>query len=536
MRTVIFCLFLLTSLFAGAQQTVFSVMKGPVRLGDQEYERGEYREAIQFYKSSLNKDPKNISVLSKLAQCYYFIKDHKGCIDTYDVIAKQGGQLNRNEMFRYAESLSAMEDYAGAIAWYKKCLVHDRGNEMIARKIWALSNIQFMQEDSAHYHVRLLNGVNTPAAELGVALSSEGLIFTSNRKGGRPLDIANDDVSGPFFELYINEFKIDSLSSERTLLGKPVRFARSLDVQFNAGPVAFFDHGRKMVFVASASKAGPDGFRALGLYFAESQGAKWRMTSSWQHNSAAYSITDVTINEDGSKLYFSSNMSGGLGGKDIYVSTFSDGNWTKPVNVGDGINTSSDEVFPYLHRNGTLYFSSNGLPGIGGLDMFRSVIKRSGYSEPENVGYPLNSHGDDFGLVFDSLATHGYFSSNRINGGTDDDIYEFTMDMQTYPFQMNGFLRTKDHAWSDSLEITSWANVKLSLVDTWQDSHVYETVTAVDGAFSLTVPYFSRYHILVTDEKGKVYKVSLELEKYRTETNRYEIVVVKELFAELKEP
>jgi hypothetical protein len=183
-----------------------------------------------------------------------------------------------------------------------------------------------------------------------------------------------------------------------------------------------------------------------------------------------------------------------------------------------------------------LYFSSDGLPGIGGLDIFQSAIKPNGYSEPENVGYPINSHGDDFALTFDSLATHGYFTSNRVNGGLDDDIYEFEMDLQTYPFQLTGVLKYKEHTWSDTTEIQSWPNMKLTLVDTWQNTEVQETTSGPDGVFTLTIPYFSRYHIAVTDENGHPHKASLELEKYRTETFMYEIVVVKELFANLNDP
>lgn len=535
MKRMLTIILLVISVSGLAQQTVFTVLQGPAKLGDKAFGQGDYAGAIDLYNEAITKNPEDIKLLSKLAQCYYLTRDHRSCIDTYDAVIKLKGMTDTNDMFRYAEAQSALKNYSTAVVWYKKCLERDRDNELVSKKIWALSNIQFMLEDSSHYKVRPLNDVNTRASEFGAALVADGIIFSSNRKGTRPVDMASDDPNGPFYELYISEWETDSVTNKKMISKKPSRFARSLSLPHNAGPVALYNYRKKMVFVASSQKTDDGGARSLGLYFSELQGSKWRVTSAWPHNSNAYSITDVTINPEGTVLYFSSDMKGGSGGKDIYTSTFTNGNWSKPANIGSVINTKGDEVFPYLHRNGTLYFSSNGLPGMGGLDIFQSTIKRNGYSEPENIGFPVNSHADDFGIVFDSLATNGYFTSNRIHGGSDDDIYEFTMDLQTYPFQMSGVLKFKEHTWSDTLDINPWPNVKLTLVDTWQDLHVQETTTGPDGSFSLAIPYFGRYHILVTDDAGNQHKASLELEKYRTEAYRYEIVVVKDLFAEIKE-
>lgn len=535
MKPILTSIFCVTCFLATAQQTVFTVMQGPTRQGDAAFERGEYREAIELYRHAIDRDPENTGVLLKLAQSYSFTKDHARCVGTYQAVMAKNVPLSQADIFRYAEALSGMKNYKEAIVWYKKCLDADSDNELVAKKIWALSNVQFLLEDSSHYSIKPLQVVNTRASEMGAALYGDGLVFTSNRKGTRPVDMASSNATGPFYKLYIIEWKTDTITNERILARRPLKFARSLGADYNVGPVAFYDSRTKMVLVASSPKTGPGGGRALGLYFAELQDSKWKIVSSWQHNSENYSISDVTINSDGTTMYFSSNMKGGIGGKDIYMSTFSQGRWSKPANAGNVINTTRDEVAPYLHRNGTLYFSSNGLPGMGGLDIFKSAIKRNGFSDPENAGHPINSNGDDFGIIFDSLATRGYLSSNRANAGHDDDIYEFTMDLQTYPFNMSGVLRYKQHTWSDTLDIHAWPQIKVTLVDTWQDLNVQEETTAEDGSFSFTIPYFSRYHIVVTDERGHQHKASLELEKYRTEAYRYEIVVVKDLFAELNE-
>jgi hypothetical protein len=534
-RANIILIFLVIYSSCFAQQSVFTVMQGPEKLGDQAFEEGEYMDAIDHYNRVISRSPTKAAVHSKLARSYYNIKDHENSIAAYDMVVRQGGSLDQGDLLRYAEGQSALKNYPVAITYYKKYLERDKGNELVSKKVWALNNIMFLLEDSSHYEVRPVSEINTKASDLGATLFGNGIIFTSNRKGTRPVDMASDDPNGRFYELYFAEWITDSVTNKRKLSQKPTRFAKSMGLSYNAGPVALYSNKTKMVFVTSASKPGEDGSRTLGLYFAAMENDRWNVTGPWAHNSEIYSITDITINEDGTRMYFSSNMKGGAGGKDIYTSVLSNGSWSKPVNLGDVINTSGDEAFPYLHRNGTLYFSSSGLAGMGGLDIFQCVIKPGGFSEPENIGYPINSHGDDFGLSFDSLATRGYFTSNRLNGGLDDDIYEFGMDLQTYPFQMNGILLSKEHQWSDTLDIEKWPNVKLGLIDTWQDVQVQETTSGPDGSFTFTIPYFSRYHILITDGSGNRHKASLELEKYRTETNKYEIVVIKDLFAEIKE-
>jgi len=282
------------------------------------------------------------------------------------------------------------------------------------------------------------------------------------------------------------------------------------------------------VFVASARKASSDGYRQLGLYFARLKDGEWIFENAFPLNSAGYSITGVTINEEGTVLYFSSDMKGGRGGKDIYRSAKVNGKWSGPWNMKEPVNTPGDESFPYLHRNGTLYFSSNGHPGMGGLDIFKSTILPDGLTEPENLGYPVNSSHDDFGLSFDSLATHGYFTSNRSKGGYDDDIYEFDITLQTYPFLISGLLRYREDAPGMSSDIRAWPNAKMTLIDTWRDVRLEETVSDSEGKFKLSIPYHSRYHILITDENGVGHTASLELSKQRTEVDEHEIVVVRE--------
>ena len=131
-------------------------------------------------------------------------------------------------------------------------------------------------------------------------------------------------------------------------------------------------------------------------------------------------------------------------------------------------------------------------------------------------------------MSFDSSASHGYFTSNRAKGGFDDDIYEFDVTLQTYPFLISGIIRYREDAPGIQSEIHVWPNAKMALIDTWRNVTLEETVSDAEGKFKLSIPYHSRYHILITDENGVGHTASLELAKQRTEVDEHEIVVVRE--------
>ena len=145
-------------------------------------------------------------------------------------------------------------------------------------------------------------------------------------------------------------------------------------------------------------------------------------------NDREYSVGHAALTADGQTLYFASDKPGGYGGVDIYKSVRDQsGNWAAPTNLGPSINTSGDEMFPFVSNDGTLYFSSNGHLGLGGLDVFSAtaVSTKEGWSAPENLGFPINTNSDDFGYIIDKENKNGYFVSNRAGGKGDDDIYKF---------------------------------------------------------------------------------------------------------------
>lgn len=511
-----------------AQSNIFHLMQDPVKLADKYYERGDYEAAIVLYEDAVEANNSWPAKL-KLARALYRTRNYSRSAALYETLADGSQKLPASDMLLAADALIILRNYDAAKEYLQKVLHDDPDNEIVSRKLWRLSNLSYIMEDSAHYRVRRMS-FNTGAAEFNAVPFNDQVIFTSNRKGLRPIDLTNDEAGAELYKLYSIAVHGDTATGEITAKGSPSRYATSLRAPYHIGPLAFYDKGTKMVYVASSPKADANGFRHLGLYFASKTNGQWKQTGEFNYNSDQYSISDVTINEEGTTMYFSTTTKDGFGGKDIYRSVKSGLEWSRPRNAGDVINTPGDEVFPYLYRNGTMYFSSNGHSGMGGLDIFSAAILGDGFSEPENIGYPINSHQDDFSFVLDSTAVGGFLTSNRLNGGFDDDIYSFNMDLQVYPLLITGILHWKEHSWSDTADIKLWPNTKLTLVDTWRNKVITSTNSDENGAFSLTIPYFSRYHIVVTSSEGTEYPASLELEKFRT-SNTYEIVVVKNMFA-----
>jgi len=517
-----------------AQSTIFSIFKDPLTLANESFSEGNYASAVELYKNALSKRPEDVSAQLKLAQAYYHLKDYKRSVSFYNsYLSHEDKELSFADMYNYAEAKAVLNDHATALTYYKRCLQRDPNNDVIAKKIWRIDNLKYLFEDSSRFAVQEL-AINTPAGEIAPLVFGDGLVFTSNRKISRPIDRVNARSNEPFYQLYKTSWKPSSTTG-LMIMTEPKQFASSLSSPYNTGPAAFYNQGKNMVFVSSSTDADEKNGHSLGLYFAALQDRQWKTLSSYPHNSTSYSINDVSISEDGTVLFFSSDMKGGRGGNDIYTSVFKDGRWSKPINLGEAVNTSGNEIFPYLHRDGSIYFSSDGLPGLGQLDLFKTEFGSGTYSEPQNLGYPVNSSYDDFGLTFDSLATHGYFTSNRKHGGYDDDIYELDMDLQQYPITITGVMKYKEHTWSEQAAIQAWPNVKFFLVDSRRGNSVFEGTTGAGGSFSITIPYFSKYFLQIVDPSGNEHKASLEIAKYRSEISNHEIVVVKDIFNQKEE-
>jgi outer membrane protein OmpA-like peptidoglycan-associated protein/tetratricopeptide (TPR) repeat protein len=213
------------------------------------------------------------------------------------------------------------------------------------------------------------------------------------------------------------------------------RFSKSLNTRYHEGPATFSADGTRIIFTRNnfndgRSKKSAEGINKLKLYTAEQRDGAWVNVEELPFNNDEYSVGHPTLSRDGRTLYFASDMPGGMGGSDIYVTQQQNGKWSKPVSLGPTVNTKGNELFPFVDELGNVYFASDGRRGLGGLDVFMATMSGTSPQTVEHLDAPINSAQDDFGLITDGNRQSGYFSTNRRDGS--DDIVRFVRQSSLY--------------------------------------------------------------------------------------------------------
>lgn len=510
-----------------AQDSIFGLFRSDIDVADKHFEGENYHQALEVFQhiAQKNKQPDDIHV--KIARCYYFLNQYTKAVDHFKRHLARNKELSAQDLYLYSEALASIGHYGDAIESYKMTLAADPSNTLVQKKLWRLSNVKFLYEDSIYFAIKKVP-FNTTYSEFAARPFDDGVVFVSNREEVRLVHKIDAGLNSPFYKLYYAQLVKDS-SNNVLSYTEPMLFDKGLDNGFHAGAVAFFDQGNKMVYTTTSTKKAAGKGRTLQLCFAEKTLKGWKKTASFPYNSLNYSNSDPAIDERGEVLYFTSDMNKEKTGKDIYKSIKINGQWTEPQNM-QSINTSGDEVSPYLHGNNALYFASNGHPGLGGLDIFKALMKGDSVKEIQNLGYPLNSSYDDFGIALDSLGRGGFLTSNRDQGGYNDDVYSFEMDIQPYPLQVTGVVNYIEQNWVDSSKVKVLANAKLILIDNIENVIVAETVSDDEGNFSMTIPYYSKYRLQIKGGGIKEGIVSFEVPKHTKKNDKYEIVVVNDDF------
>jgi outer membrane protein OmpA-like peptidoglycan-associated protein len=271
---------------------------------------------------------------------------------------------------------------------------------------------------------------NSNLDDFGATFYKDGIVFASERDKGSSVKRNHCWTGQPFLDLYFVPIK--NCGADATN-GRPEKFNSDINSKYHDAVVTFSKDQSTVFFTRNNylnGKAGADdqGLMKLKIYTAKKKGNGWGNDESLPFNSDEYSCAHPSLNAEGTKLYFVSDMPGGFGGMDLYVSELENGRWGPPMNMGPNINTEGNELFPSIHKSGRLYFSSDGQLGLGGLDIYYVDQQEGGqaWSAPENIGSPVNSKDDDFGFTLSDEGTCGFLSSDRAGGSGRDDIYSFT--------------------------------------------------------------------------------------------------------------
>jgi outer membrane protein OmpA-like peptidoglycan-associated protein len=418
---------------------------GKLGKADRMFERFEFFEAAKLYEKALAKQDDPQAQL-RLAECYRLT-------NKFDLAAKWYGQAVGERgvepifKFRYGQMLLSAGRCEEAAYWFREYATLQPNDGRGARFEKACEELAGLYQDNGRYTVEAL-GINSAYAEFGPAFYNDELVFLSSRPDGRGGAKVHDWSGEPFLNYYRTAQTDDGFREASPFGGS------SLNSEFHEGPLVFSPDGQRVFFtrnidVADATKEQSVRTVRLQIYTAERQSDKrWTKIRPLDFNSEDYSTASPALSQDGLLMVFSSTRPGGFGGADLYWTRWENEAWTRPVNLGSGINTEGDEVFPFLHHDGTLYFSSDGHAGLGGLDIFGAepeggegrdalVSAEAVSSEPldsnrqnlgtwlpaRNLGWALNSRWDDFGLVWDAERENGYFASNREGGQGGDDLY-----------------------------------------------------------------------------------------------------------------
>jgi outer membrane protein OmpA-like peptidoglycan-associated protein len=400
---------------------------------DDLYERYEYFKSLTLYLKLVKKDKTDVKVLERIAGCYFNINRYEDAEKWY-ARAVADPKASIVSHYYYAEVLLRDERFDEAKQQYKLYFLNDPG-ELAARLATCDSAAVWMKQPSA-YHIKNDSVFNTAYSDWGAIPDGKTtLIFTSDRisDGGN----ADNRTGNNWFNLY----EADTKSNEVKELALATASTDIFNDEYHIGPIALnntADTAYITVTTGISKKQLPvdkkEGrstrnlySRRLQLLIAAKKDGQWVVFGSFPYNNVQqYSVGDAALSKNGRVIYFTSDMPGGEGKTDIwYCEKRKDGSWGNPINCGKTINTKEEEAFPVISADGTLYYASKGLPGMGGYDIYRVKGEKAQWSKPENLRYPINSTSDDFYLVTPD-GKSGYLSSNREGGKGSDDIYRFS--------------------------------------------------------------------------------------------------------------
>ncbi len=451
--------------------------------------KGEYESAIQEYKKLLGKDGVKASyVNAQIAESYRLSNRVAQAAPFYKAAIDAGIKVDSIK-FQYPFALKATGDYKAASDAFSAYLAaggRPKNMERAGKEIENLKSAEKIASTRTRIEVSNLEALNTSAAEFSPFVQEKELIFSSSRGS-----TIYKPTGTPFTSLY--KYKLDGSGPESVS-----ELASNINtVNMHEASATISKDGKTLVFARSndGSRKGP---REVGLFISKYLDGKWSDPQPMPFSDPENWFGSPAFAPDGKTLYFSSNKRGGKGGLDLYRSSLdANGQWGKVTNLGEAINTAGDEVFPYVAEDGKLFFSSDGHAGIGGLDIFEADKDKDGNVAVRNMGVPMNSRWDDFGLAFKTPAD-GYFSSNREGGKGDDDIYYFRdakNDPRIVKFNLEGVVFSKDDKGKEEI----LASTHVVLLDA-QNKQLAETQTDENGMFVFNLEP-SKNYTLLSDKK-----------------------------------
>lgn len=463
-----------------------------IKRGDFYFKKFEYGLALEAYQFAYEEQRvMNPYVLRRLALTHRKLGNMEESYEWYKKTIHRE-QKNFPDFLYYAESLKYMKKYKEAMKFYKKYAKKVPTDRRAALHLENLDYVEELHRDSVFYKIKRL-GMNTSNPEFGLTKYKDGYLFSA-------VGVINPELGKGSFSkeeashMYLDVYRASRDAEDELHIESPL--GETINSEFHDGPVTYDVKNEELIVTrTNMSKGEPvidsKGSVNLKLYTAQHVNGQFSATVELPFNSDEFSNAHPSVTPDGKKLYFASNRDGGSGESDLWVSERQGDSWGHPQNLGTVINTEGDENWPYFSEDGWLYFASTGHAGLGGSDIFRTKFIDGLWSKPENLGAPINSNKDDFGIVTEDEGNKGYFSSNRHSHTVDDDLYRFAYDPNII---IRGKVRDEN-----SLVALDGALAQIFDMD---GNLIAETKTNVDGAFDFKmIPKKCRYFVEISNGK-----------------------------------
>ena len=466
----------------------------------------EYSKAAELYKKAYKKTKNRAvkaEIIFKQAECYRMSGNVKRA-ESYYKRAIKAKYPDVTVYLRYADVLRMQGDLDEAVPQYTKYI---QLNPTDVRGEMGLKSCNFAlkwKDLPTRYKVELMPVVNSRYSDYSASFGNgeyTEMYFSSSRKDG--LSDKIDDRTGEHFsDVWFTRI------NKKGAWSRPIVMPEPLNSEGNEGSV--FVNKRGTVMYLTQCKVEKKKALGCGIYVSKRKGKNWLATQMLQVKlDSNTTIGHPALSDDETVLIFSSDLAGGYGGKDLWISVKEKRNrWSDPVNLGPLVNTPGDEMFPFLADEGVIYFASNGHVGMGGLDIYKTSEDENGaYILPVNLKSPVNSSFDDFGMIVETGGERGYLTSNRTGGKGGDDIYQF--ELPALVLNLKGIV-------TDSKTGAIMTGVKVQLIA--NDGTSNEVETDNTGKYEFKLMPLTSYEIVV-NTKGYLKKsvsettVGVELNK-----------------------
>lgn len=489
-----------------------------------------YIEAAKGYEEYLaTNDKPAIQTIKNVADAYYFTKDYRNALKWYQRLYDiQADTMSEEYFLRYTQCLKGVADYEKANQMTKDYLMKKGDQAQIDHYISQSRQMDSLAKAKPLYTVKNID-VNSKKSDFGAVFYGEKIVFSSSRDTTKFNEKLYSWNEQPFLDMYIADRNVVDGSLFNVMPFLPEALTKYHEATITFSPdlkTAYYTTN-----ILKKKKLVLDGDKTNNFQIIKATLQDGKVISSEKvfFDSKDYSVGHPALSPDGKWLFFASDMPGGYGKTDLYVVEItSTGTMGIVQNLGPKINTIGNEEFPFF-SNGVLYFSSDGHYGWGDLDIYSSKFSEGlNFSEPKNLGQPINSNKDDFCYIVDPTDAFGYISSNRDLGAGDDDIYYFT---KAKP-ECNQLISGKAIDSKSKLPID---NAKIRVYNAFDDL-ITETVTDAEGKYKVTIPCSKKVKIVASKDNYSQAERSLEtgnvneaeIKDIDFELSKYEDLIVVE--------